>query len=113
MASQTRLKGMPRRLALLASSVPAREKATTSIPLSTMAAARDSSMCWPQVVVDTAQPARRATLTKSMKRGCRKGSPQPCRWTRPHWRMSGQRAAKVSALMRRDCQTSFLVVCGQ
>ena len=40
-------------------------------------------------------------------------TPQPCRWTRPHWRMSGQRAAKVSALMRRDCQTSFLVVCGQ
>ena len=112
-ASHTRPKGTPSRGALPASSVPTSEKATMSIPLSTMRRASASSIRRPAVVVDTRHPALRAKATKSIKRGCRKGSPQPCRWTRPLSRMSGQSRAKVSASMCRDRHTDACVVCGQ
>ena len=50
----------------------------------------------PQVVVETAHPARLAKETKSMKYGFRKGSPQPCRCTLPVLHRTGHNAAKDS-----------------
>ena len=67
----------------------------------------------PQVVVETRQPALRASAAKSMNRGCRNGSPQPCRCTRPLSCMSGHRRAKVAASMCRERQYPACVVCGQ
>ena len=113
MASHTRSKSTPWRAALLTASVPASEKATMSIPLSASFRAMSSFMRSPQVVVDTAQPALRASAAMSKKPECSSGSPQPCRCTRLALRISGHSRSKVPMSMSRASHWSRRVVWGQ
>ena len=93
--------------------IPLTEKATTSMPLSTIFSAMPSSMTMPHVVVETRQPARRASSAKSKKCGLRNGSPQPCRCTRSAQRSAGHSAANVSGDISLLFQHAASTVCGQ